>query len=274
MIESAAMALAAPPHESNSMTTFDDLSLSDFLRDVMTPTPLQRSTRNVGPDGLQLFPRDVLDFNIDASFDFGNPYDLPNLFSNDQQNFALPAVRFEGDDHSGNRSGYTTPGVRRSISLGAQAFKESIWLWTPAKEDHGFAEQHNLSLPYDTVSPESAGIDATFPVEQLSRAARDGVLAMVLSTCEASLYPRVVSCFPSAELLTDLLHSFMSFHVRQEISWIHPATLKINEEGPEFIGSLICSGAVLSRVLELRTLGFAIQEALRMYLPTMVRCAS
>ena len=113
-----------------------------------------------------------------------------------------------------------------------------------------------------------------FPYQQLSQATRDSILAMVLSTCEASIYPRVVACFPSAELLTNLLHSFVSFHLRQEISWIHPATLKINEESPEFIGSLICSGAALSRVLELRKLGFAMQEALRLFMPTMVCCSA
>jgi hypothetical protein len=268
------MPLGTSYYDPNSTMNFDDLPLIDFLRDVMTPTPMPKGTRHVGSDGLPLFPRDVLDFNIDNTFEFTNVYSMSNMVSNEQQNLSYPAARLDGEDPSGNRSGYTTPGVRRSISLGTQAFKESIWLWTPAKEDHGYAEQHNLSLPYESVSSETTNIDAMFPYQQLSQATRDSILAMVLSTCEASIYPRVVACFPSAELLTNLLHSFVSFHLRQEISWIHPATLKINEESPEFIGSLICSGAALSRVLELRKLGFAMQEALRLFMPTMVCCSA
>ena len=241
--------------------TFDDLPMIDFLRD------------QGGSDDLQLFPKDVLDFNIDMTFDFPDMYGLPGVFPDVQQNPSYPVVRLDGGEQSGNRSGYTTPGVRRSISLGTQAFKESTWLWTPAAADHGYAEQCNLSLPSENLSSETADIDVMFPLERLSQGARDGVLGMVLSTCEKSIYPRVVACFPSAELLTNLLHSFMNFHVRQEISWIHPATLNINEESPEFLGSLVSSGAALSRVPELRKLGFAIQEAVRLYLPKMVGSA-
>jgi hypothetical protein len=264
------MQLDTAYYESNPAMTFDDLPWADLLRDVMTPTAEHRGTRPVGSDGLQLFPRDVLDFNIDTAFDSPNVYNLPAIYSTDQQHLSFPDARIEGEIHSANRSGYTTPGIRRSISLGTQAFKDSIWLWTPAKEDHGYAEQHNLSLPYESVSPETADIDVMFPLESLSQGARDGILGMVLSTCEASIYPRVVACFPSAELLTNLLHSFVSFHLRQEISWIHPATLNLNEESPEFLAGLICSGAVLSRVPEIRRLGFAMQEALRLYMPILV----
>ena len=264
------MPMETPYYEPNSTMNFDDLPFCDFLRDIMTPAPVQRGTRPTGSDGLQLLPRDVLDFNIDNSFEFTDAYSMTNMFSNEQQPVTYPIARADGEDHSGSRSGYTTPGIRRSISLGTQAFKESLWLWTPAAEDHGFAEQANLSLPYESVVSEASGIDATFPCEQLSQAARDSILAMVLSTCEAPIFPRVVACFPSAELLTNLLRSFIGFHVRQEISWIHPFTLKINEESAGFLGSLICSGAVLSRVPELRKLGFAIQEALRLSTANLV----
>lgn len=255
---------------TNTTMTFDDLPLIDFLRDVMTPNPGQGTTRHVGSDGLPLFPRDVLDFGIDSTFEFTNVYSMPGMITSEQQNPLYPATKLDGEDHPGNRSGYTTPGVRRSISLGTQAFRESMWLWTPAKEDHGFAEQHNLSLPYESVSSEAASVDALFATEQMSQATRDGILAMVLSTCEASIYPRVVECFPSPELLTNLVHSFVSFHLRQDISWIHPATFKMNEESPEFIASLVCGGAALSRVHELRKLGFAVQEALRLFQQTVV----
>ncbi len=270
LVGSTVMPLGTSYYDSNSAMNFYDLPLLDFLKDVMTPTPVDRGLRHTGSDALQHFPRDVLDFNIDTSFEFTNAYSMPTMLSNEQHNLPFLHARVEGEDHSGSRSGYTTPGIRRSISLGTQAFKESLWLWTPAAEDHGYAEQTNLSLPFESVTSETAGVDTTFPCEQLSQAARDSILAMVLSTCEAATFPRVVACFPSAELLTNLLRNYISFHNRQEVSWIHPATLRVNDESAGFLGGLICSGAVLSRVPELRKLGFAIQEALRLSTATLV----
>jgi hypothetical protein len=270
MTGSAIMPMEQQYYEGDPMITFDDLPLVDFLRDVMVPTAAHGSMRQNGSDGFQPFPRDVLDFNIDPFLELTNTHNMQYMFTNEQQSITNPALRLEGEDQSGNRSGFTTPGVRRSISLGTQAFKESIWLWTPAQDDHGFAEQLNLSLPYESIVSETEGMDAAYPREQLLQAARDRILAMVLSTCDAAIFPRVVTCFPSAELLTNLFHNFMSFHLRQEVSWIHPATLNINGESPEFLAGIICSGATISRVPELRKLGFAIQEAVRLYMPTVV----
>lgn len=251
--------------------TFDDLPLLDFLREVMASPQTYDDLRQNVPDGTQQhYQRDLLDFNIDDGFGYSSNYPLLAFNPVEQQHvtFAMP---YEGEEHSDLRSGMTTPGgVRRSIGIGNKAFRESIWLWTPAQEDHGYAEQSNLSLPHGSVVSPNDAVTASYPREQLMQAARDRILASVLGTCEAVNVPRVVACFPSAELLTVLLHNFLEFHLAQDMCFIHPATLHVNEESAEFLGCMISLGAAISSVPELRKLGFALQEAMRLSIPELV----
>lgn len=225
-----------------------------------------------GSDLLPTFPRDVLDFTIDSFVDIPNAQPLPGFFQSDQvqdSGYLMP----DGDRFAGAKSGYVTPAaVPGSITLGQVAFQDSMWLWTPAMGDHGAAEQLNLSLSYDDATLEAQQATESPPLaEELTLATRDRILAMVLSTCEADTYGHVVSCFPSAKFLTNLLNNFVTHHVRQDATWIHSPTLRINEESPEFLGAMISFGASVSRVPEVRKLGFALQEAVRMALPVKVK---
>ncbi|KAK4942424.1 hypothetical protein LTR10_017871 [Elasticomyces elasticus] len=266
--DSVIMPLGSPFFQSQQFMGFDEFSFFDVLRDSMTPITGNAHSNNTASDVLPTFPRDVLDFNIDSFVDIPNTQPFPGFFPSEQEHDS-GGIGPDGDRFAGCKSGYVTPAaVPGSITLGQKAFRESMWLWTPALGDHGAAEQLNLSLSYDDATLEAQQtIDSAPLSDQLTLATRDRILAMVLSTCEPDTYCHVVSCFPSPKFLTNLLNTCVAHHVRQDTTCIHVSTLKINEEGPEILGSMISFGASVSRIPEVRKLGFALQESVRMALP-------
>jgi hypothetical protein len=117
-----------------------------------------------------------------------------------------------------------------------------------------------------------SGFDILVP--RLEQSCRDRILAMLLKTCEPVNVPKVVTSFPSAELLDSLMHLFFKTELSQTDSWIHLPTFRPQFQRPELNGIIIAAGALQSSVPTIRKLGFAIQEAVRLTIPTIVRCAS
>ncbi|KAF2158258.1 hypothetical protein K461DRAFT_318225 [Myriangium duriaei CBS 260.36] len=211
------------------------------------------------------WPLDVFDFGMDNLFGVTDRLDDVFTVFGDQEQIQP----FEPGEWPSNRSGFVTPNGGRTFNLGmiAQAFRESIWMWTPASADHAGDEQSNLTLLEDNVTLERRGfIDLPPLQEHISQMTRGKMLAMVLKTCEPMIYPRVLGSFPSPNLLSNVIHNFLAFHVSQEVTWIHPATIELNRELPEFLTILAASGATISHVPEVLKLGFAMQEAVRVAL--------
>lgn len=232
--------------DTESSRSFHDLMMVDFMCNVMNQGPFDPhlSGRNMGT-----LP-DILDFAFDDAFDFSSA----EIFT----------PHLDGDRsaaHAG--SGTATPSIRRLASLGQQAFKDSMWLWTPAHGDSSTAEQENLSLP----TPELIPGETTDVIHHLSLASRDRVLSLILRTCEPSAQRQVVSCFPSAEMLSKLLSNFITYHSHQFAPWIHVATLDPNQEREVFLLALISAGATNSLYPNVRKLGYAMQEAVRSTIP-------
>jgi hypothetical protein len=255
--------------EEDPLMDFDDSSLADFLKEIMHTSP-DAVARPLFADPASTYtPRDVLNFGIDTTFDFsdidfGLP-PLPPLPEAERPTYTANNLANEQAPGSGTR----TPELRNSINLGTQAFRKSVWQFIPSQEDHGYAEQLNLSLPYQDIdSPEiKLAADLSISNQQLDQSSRDRILAMILSTCEPRMFSRVVSSFPSTELLDNLIHQFFSFELSRTDSWIHLPTFRLNGQRPELTGIIVAAGAVLSTVPVVRKLGFAIQEAVRLAIP-------
>lgn len=247
---------------TTSAVEFDDSYLADFLRDILHPADAAADQHD-----LAFAPKDFLDFNIPTSYEYLDGYDLPHLGTNEDT--ALPingggySWRPEQPVANLARSGRATPTGRNGLSLSAQAFKESQWLWTPRQGENSKAEHANLSLPVEElVSREKAGLPSP-PFPKLGQTARDQVLAMVLDTCDSAMTPSVVSSFPSVELLTTLIHRWSVYHTAQVDSWFHLARFDPNTEPPEILIGIAAAGAALSKSPRIRMLGYAFQEALR-----------
>lgn len=243
--------------------TFDESSLAEFLNDIMMPlTPDQGQGFTHDPNSLYA-PRDFLNFGID-NLDFDDvDFTIPIL--EDEKDYQRNVA---GGPFQPTRSGTRTPAMHEGIRLSTAAFTRSLWRWTPTKKDHGFAEQGNLVLPYTEMqSPETQiAADLQLVNQRLELNARDKILAMVLGTCNPDVGADIARAFPNLDLLNDLLYHYFSFQLTQLDSWIHLPTLKVNEQSPEFLAIAIAAGAVSCPVSNIRKLGFALQEAVRLAL--------
>jgi hypothetical protein len=142
----------------------------------------------------QSYPvRDIFNFGIDANLDF-NDLDFGWINSQNSWNFTtLPE-----NDQALDR-GQQTPNIHSGITAGAEAFERSLWRWAPQKQEHAYAEQVNLSLPYKDLQSLEARLVPEIHYHRLEQNSRDRILAMLLSTCKPENVSRVVTSFPSSE---------------------------------------------------------------------------
>jgi hypothetical protein len=170
--------------------------------------------------------------------------------------------------------GQQTPNIRSGITAGAEAFERSLWRWAPQKQEHGYAEQVNLSIPYKDMQNLETRLAPEMLYHKIEQNSRDQILAMLLSGCQPSEVSRVVTSFPSAEMLNSLMHIFFQSELSRTDSYIHIPTFRPQSQRPEFNGIVVAAGAVLSKVPAVRKLGFAIQEAVRLGVARIVSVAT
>lgn len=223
-------------------------------------------------DGLALgvsFPFDILDFGTDLAFHFDD-LDSYHFGTGDLSSVNLNSASEQHADEMSlpTASGTQTPGGRRPLNLGlsAQAFRDSVWLWSPSEQDRSLVDVDlaGVLLPQDddrVVTPET--IDLARLQEHISEATRSKMLALVLSTGDRNTFSHMVHNFPGTALITRLIHNFIGFHIQQEMSWIHLSSLSLNEEEPIFLLMMVAYAAAMSRIPNVRRLGSALNEAVR-----------
>lgn len=261
----------------------DDSSLGDFLTDIMMPITPSAVDPSLGVGFMPeaYISRDVLDFGVERNYDFNDFSDFDFGFIS-QYKEPLPRpfqqhIMIDGDaSYPPSRPPEMEDGHPAEInSIGIEAFKKSLWSrWAPTQAENGTVEAINLSIPLKDMQASTVdyGFELRLCEERLDQTCRDRIMAMLFSTCEAAVIPKIVSSFPSAELLDSLMQQYICAHMSQLNAWIHLPTFKPNQSRPEFIGIIIATGAILSPLPALRKLGSAIQEAVRLALPKTV-CA-
>ncbi|KAL4914077.1 hypothetical protein BDW62DRAFT_213698 [Aspergillus aurantiobrunneus] len=152
------------------------------------------------------------------------------------------------------------------IALGAEAYQRSSFsAWQPAREDHAFADQADLSVPKSIDSPEaSVRSDRQILSERLSPGSRDLIFGMVLQISQRANLTRIMKSFPSTELLDSLIQDYFAYQSQQVDSWIHGPTFHPNEESPDMVGVVAAAAAVRSTIPTIRKLGYALVEVVRL----------
>jgi hypothetical protein len=238
-------------HESMSgiISDIDESSLAEFLRDIMAKgSPMSEDPISIEFSQQTYSSWDVFNFGMESSLEF-NDMDLGWI--NSQNNYAPignPHVTFETNDSTVDK-GQETPDVQSSISLGAEAFSKSLWNWLPGQREHGWMELSNLSLPHHEIEGLENRPTPNMIDHHLEQSSRDAILAMVLNAnAQESGIAKVVTSFPSAQLLNSLMHLFFRSEVLKTDSWIHLPTFHPRSQRPEFNGIVVASGAILSPV--------------------------
>ncbi|KAK3694630.1 hypothetical protein B0T22DRAFT_76305 [Podospora appendiculata] len=250
-----------PPYPSAEMVDMAKLPFSDFLRDVLYEHSLSTPVRLAEAQGLA-----VLDFCADANLDLKDiDFGLLDHWNIDGPHAPLPDMQ---------------PGPDGIVDIAAMRSKlvkiwtESPWRWNPEKTDSGFIEQLNLPLPTKDahgVQMQESGrrIDRVIK-ERLQTSSRDRILAIVLNTCRNnSIMTRVASSFPSADVMDSWIHIFLASHLCSVSAWIHFGSFSLSAQWPEWLAIAASAGAVLAGTpTTLRRFGFALQEAVRLTIPT------
>ena len=232
--------------------------MGSFLRDIMDPTTSHDISNG---NTIGMLP-DVLDFSIDDYFDFGS---IPT--DGDQLPVTQPTQTTEIKvSRTQITSGTMTPTVRKAVDIGQEAFRDSMWLWTPAKEDHLRANQVFFNVPNGQSAIGAHTPDATIHCK-LSQSSRDRILTLILCQSGRNLQRHIATCFPSPDFLSSILDTFMVHHSRHTIPWIHLTSMNLNEEDEELLLSMLCYGAAYSKHSEVQRLGFALQETARSMVP-------
>lgn len=241
-----------------------DTSLGDFLTDIMMPiSPAGLATSNASL-GASTETRDVLNFGVETSFDLNDiDFGLLNSYT------TLPPQGYQqvNDESYPPSRGEEAQAVAVN-NLSIEAFQRSLWRWNPGKLDQGHGEQMNLTLPSDVGlsvahTPRPCG-------ERLAHNARDKIMAMLFDVCGSKTLSRIVSQFPSVEVLEHLMQDFLLLHASKTDTFIHIPTFHPNSIKAELLAMTIAHGAVGSPVPVIRKLGFALQEAVRLAIPKAV----
>ncbi|KAM0327040.1 hypothetical protein ACHAQA_006163 [Verticillium albo-atrum] len=270
-----------PPMQELSSISYGEHDMSGFLRGVMTPNLVfghrdhDHSLTNWEHLGSGDGPRGLLDFTIDSLDEFdASDFGMFNQLCNDAAGITatsqwyMPSLETTAAASKPDEM----PSDRRSLDK--EAYKRSaLGTWVPGHADYTAAELEDLAaLRNDSESTESrlaAPPGVRFHGDALTRSTRDEFLAMILRSCKPERSHFVLSAFPTAELLHDLVRSFFSLHVLQPDSWFHLPTFRMNEQKPQLLAVLVASGAISTDIKSLHKLGFALQEAVRTALPTV-----
>ncbi|OLN88491.1 Early growth response protein 1-like protein 1 [Colletotrichum chlorophyti] len=237
------------------------LPFSDFLQNVIYE-PGMDTSRMAEAQGLA-----VLDF-----------CDNSNLELNEVDFGLLDHWNMDGVGNTGSNPSFT-PRTDDSFDLVqmrqalVKVWTDSPWQWAPNKLDSGYVEHPNFSVPSgDTKSAafeESRRKHARIVRDKLDQSGRDQILAIVLQTCKSdNIMARVASSFPSLEVMDSLIHVYLASHFCQTSQWIHHGSFSMNDQFPEWLAAAAAAGATLTPVQTLRKFGFALQEAVRVTIPS------
>ncbi|GAB1310394.1 Transcription factor Pig1p [Madurella fahalii] len=231
----------------------------DFLRDVLYDQSLGNHARLAEAQGL-----DVLNFYDDTNPDF-KEFDFGLL-----DPWSFDATGSVGNQAVSSEDNLSMTAMRSAL---VKIWTESPWRWSPEKTDCCYAEQANLPLPSkDAHSTQIQGNRAMadrVSKDTLHSSCRDKILAIVLSTCrDKHMADRVTSSFPSASAMDSWIHIFLAAHLCQVSSWIHYGSLSLNSQSSEWLAIAAAAGAFLTPVPALRRFGLALQETVRIAIPS------
>ncbi|KAL4883529.1 hypothetical protein BJY04DRAFT_226549 [Aspergillus karnatakaensis] len=232
-----------------------------FFEHVMLPTGTSPSNGNPGVQQ----PRGVFDF---MEPDFNSPG--AGLFGSD---ILLDLDKILEFDPSGD---VLTPGLdgsseEQSARQRVAAFRKSLWLWVPEKNQTGFSDDEQIPLrdadmTASISSLHRSRLESLNIRGKLSQQLRDNIFQLVIGVGKSKLS---VSTFPSAESLDALIKIGISKRTETD-AWIHPYTLYRQDSRPELLTALVAAGCVCSAIPSVGKAGVALLEVVRVSLAQLV----
>lgn len=156
------------------------------------------------------------------------------------------------------------PDVSERFNSAHEAFKKSLWLWSPAEQDNAYGEQDALELNESHIGD----LPETPPVRRLEQDCRDRLFGMVLETM--SPLPARLPSFPSAKILDGLLQVYFLRDREQNDRWIHSPSLNPSSAPCALVGALVAAGSQAVAEESVWKMGLALQEAVRLSVSALI----
>ena len=229
---------ASMQYFGNSMSPFDETSGQSALPPGYFQTLPPFPTFVSGHEA----PRGIMDLSF--NFDVGlTDLDVGLL---DQYNFQVPFVADTPSTDTLVEIEQQLP-ENDSSPFRAEAFKQSIWRWTPQpNQNYLRAEQAHLAS-FQVSEKDNRGrshiTQRRAIVEKLPSAGRDQLMALVLGTSNQENAKRIASAFPNIELIDGLIQYFLTSPSWDAQSLIHLPTFSPTKIGPELLAVIVAAGA-------------------------------
>ncbi|KAL2833130.1 hypothetical protein BJY01DRAFT_94919 [Aspergillus pseudoustus] len=151
------------------------------------------------------------------------------------------------------------------------AFRKSLWLWIPQKNQNGFSEEAHIPLRDGDMtasisSLHKSRLEALNIRGKLTNQLRDHIFQLILRTAGTRLS---VPSFPTAESLDALIKIGISKRTETD-AWIHPYTLYLQDSRPELLTALVAAGCVCSGIPSINKTGVLLLEIVRVSLAQLV----
>ncbi|KAL4944372.1 hypothetical protein BDV06DRAFT_210294 [Aspergillus oleicola] len=236
-----------------------------FFGNIMMPSELTSSSVSMvqQPRGVFDFMNDPESLNSDADTDLFGPEILADLDDILQYNPSPVATNSVMD----------TSNEAQSTKQRVEAFRRSLWLWIPAKNQTGFSEDGQIPLEDADMTASISSLHRSRLESlkirgKLSNQLRDNIFQLVLATGGSQLS---VASFPTAGSLDTLIKIGISKRTETD-AWIHPYTLYRYDSRPELLTAVVAAGCVCSAIPSIGKAGVLLLE-IRIWLMTMPRQA-
>ncbi|KAL4742458.1 hypothetical protein BDV11DRAFT_202754 [Aspergillus similis] len=247
------------PGQSNLVDNLSEFPA--FFEHVMMPSELCSTG---APDVQQ--PRGVLDFMCDPGFASPDA----NLFGSDIL-MDLDKILEYNPSPAATSSDQELNTEEESTKHRVAAFRRSLWLWVPEKNQNGFSEDGQIPLRDGDMTASISSLhrsrlEALNIRGKLTQQMRDNIFQLVLATGGPRLS---VPSFPTAESLDALIKIGISKRTETD-AWIHPYTLYRQNSRPELLTALVAAGCVCSAIPSVGKAGLLLLEIVRVSLAHLV----
>lgn len=163
------------------------------------------------------------------------------------------------------------PGADRGFSLGAKAYKQSFLHWMPMEGEDWLTKTADLSPALEEMICAYVSSDSQqHNIVHLQSSTRYRILSSILSIANSADHHRILSSFPSLEVLEYLLSMELSEHSREADPWLHVPSFDPNTACTELIIGLIIAGAFRSDCAVFLKFALALHEVHRQLIARLV----
>lgn len=176
-------------------------------------------------------------------------------------------------DHSPASSGLgcipadtRAPQTQNGITLGVQAFQDSLWSFNPTQKHLWKSQVTQLSGTHqktDEISKRKSTSCSPLPI-LVTSSTRNEIMSLILSLLDHKSTEEtrsILSSFPSTDLLTCLINQFFKDHMKEPDAFIHVPTFDPQEQIPELLVAMITSAAMSSPHGQVRDFGSLLHDA-------------